>query len=361
MTVMNLLSNNANQIRLELRTMISGLFSYYSSGEASEDAWRSLLHLHCTTNGRSTDRLANLLRRLRRPRSPTPVEGLLGSFTSTEIQSIANSLAREGYYVFEQRVPSGVCDALAHFARNTPALVEGRGRSPEERVTFDPSAPVSKTYRIALEDLVTSPTVQELMADQVFLAVAERYLSTLPILCGTDMWWSPAFGSAPGADAAQLFHFDFDGAPIWLKYFVYLTDVTPETGPHMFVRGSHVANQPGAELLLRRGYVRICDEDISAAFGAENIIEICGLRGTVLAVDTRGFHKGKAPLVGHRLIAQLFYCCPQFNTHGPLQPLPAQVHRTLATAITKTPRVFERFPSIRRSLLDGETSSVVRG
>jgi len=344
MTVMNLLFNNAKQVQLELQATISGLYSYYSSGEASEDAWRSLLHLHCTTNGRSTDRLANLLRRMRRPRSPAPVQGLLGSFSATEIQNAANLLAHEGYYVFEQRVPSAVCDALSRFAKSAPAIVEGHGRSPEERVVFDPSAPMSKTYRIALEDLVTCSAVQELMADQVFLAIAECYLRSHPILCGTDMWWSPAFGLAPGADAAQLFHFDFDGAPIWLKYFIYLTDVTPETGPHMFVRGSHVADLPAAESLLRRGYVRIYDDEISAAFGAENILEICGSRGTVLAVDTRGFHKGKAPSVGHRLIAQLFYCCPQFNTHGPVQPLPAQIHDALADAIAKTPKVFERFP-----------------
>ena len=75
-----------------------------------------------------------------------------------------------------------------------------------------------------------------------------------------------------------------------------------------------------------------------------NLIEICGSRGTVLAVDTRGFHKGKRPLAGYRLVAQLFYCCPQFNLHGPPQPLPPTIHPELAAAIKTTPKVFERFP-----------------
>jgi hypothetical protein len=186
--------------------------------------------------------------------------------------------------------------------------------------------------------------MQRLMADPVLLAVAEEYLQTHPILCGTDMWWSPKFGDTPGEDAAQEFHFDFDGAPIWLKYFVYLTDVSSETGPHVFVRGSHVADHPAAGALRARGYVRISDEEISTAFGSEKLVEICGSRGTVLAVDTRGFHKGKMPLSGYRLIAQLFYCCPQFNTHGPRQPLPTRIDPGLAAAISATPRVFERFP-----------------
>jgi hypothetical protein len=61
-------------------------------------------------------------------------------------------------------------------------------------------------------------------------------------------------------------------------------------------------------------------------------------------VDTRGFHKGKMPATGHRLIAQLFFCCPQFNTHGPKQPLPDDIEPALATAIRTTPDAYQRFP-----------------
>lgn len=345
MTRWAILSAGAKPTRVELRTALRGLYSYYSSGEASMDAWTSLLQLHCTTNGRASDRLARLLRIMRPPRSPRPASGLLGTFAAGEIKNIAKVLARDGYYVFERRVPAEICDALENFARKTPAMVEGRGRSAEERVLFDAETAISKTYRIALEDIVTSPTMQQVMADEVFLAVAEQYLRSHPILCGTDMWWSPKFGDAPGADAAQEFHFDYDGAPIWLKLFVYLTDVTPQNGPHVFVRGSHRANHPAADAILRRGYVRVPDREIAEAFGAENLIEICGLRGTVLLADTRGFHKGKMPIERHRLIAQLFYSCPQFNVHGPRQLLPARIHPALAAAIKATPRVFERFPT----------------
>jgi hypothetical protein len=345
--MLNFLSEAAKHAALELRTTWSGLYSYYSTGDASLDAWTSLLTLHCQTNGRSSDRLARLLRMMRPPRAPAAASGLLGCFAAEEIKDIAKELARDGYYVFERRVPAQMCDALERFARDTPAIVEGRGRSPEERVLFDVEAPFSKTYRIALEDIVANSSMQQVMADGVFAAVAEQYLRAHPILCGTDMWWSPRFGDTPGADAAQEFHFDYDGAPVWLKYFVYLTDVTPQNGPHVFVRGSHRANHPAADAILKRGYVRISDQDIFEAFGTENVIEICGLRGTVLVADTRGFHKGKMPLAGHRLIAQLFYCCPQFNLHGPRQPLPHKIHPALADAIKATPRVFERFPVSR--------------
>jgi hypothetical protein len=281
---------------------------------------------------------------MRPARRPATASGLLGEFSVEEQDRAAESLRQKGYYVFDRKLPDDICDELEAFAARTPAVIEGRAASREARVRFDSASPISKTYRIAVEDIVANTAMQRLMADPVLLAITEQYLGAQPILCGTDMWWSPAYGDEPGADAAQQFHFDFDGAPIWLKYFAYLTDVGPDNGPHVFVRGSHLGNHPDAAELRRRGYVRISDEDIVAAFGRDNIVEICGQRGTVLAVDTRGFHKGKMPATGHRLIAQLFFCCPQFNTHGPKQPLPANIDPALASAIKTAPDAYQRFP-----------------
>ena len=47
--------------------------------------------------------------------------------------------------------------------------------------------------------------MQRLMADPLLLSVAEQYLRAHPILCGADMWWSPAFGDTPGEDAVKNF------------------------------------------------------------------------------------------------------------------------------------------------------------
>lgn len=328
---------------LDIGRVIYGLYEHGRRGEASIEAWRSLLNLHCRTNGRATDRVASILRYMDPPRAPSPANGIAGPLSVERQKAIADQIARDGFYVFEDLVPSAVCDEMEAYARATPAIIEGRGREPDARVKFDPAAPVSKTYRMAIEDTVRNPAMQRLMADQSLLAVAERYLGAHPILSGINMWWSPAFGDAPGDDAAQMFHFDFDGAPVWLKFFLYLTDVDRENGPHVFVRGSHLT-QPAAASLLSRGYVRISDAEIAAAFGSDNMVEICGRRGTLLAVDTRGFHKGKMPASRHRLIAQLMYCCPEFNYDAPRQPLPPTIDPSLAAARKATPRVFERFP-----------------
>jgi hypothetical protein len=333
---------NAGRGVLALGSALGGLCEYYSRGDVSARARASVLNLHCGTNGRFTDGLAALLRVVRPPRRPAEVSGLLGKLSVDEQDAIVRRLATDGFYVFDRLLPAELCDEIEGYASQTPATVEGR--SSKDRVVLDERRPISKTYRIVEADVVKSHAMQRLMADPSFLAIAERYLKTLPILSMMNLWWSLAFGDEPGSEAAQEFHFDFDPPPVWLLFFVYVTDVGPENGPHVFARGSHVAGHPAAGALLRRGYVRIPDEDVAAAFGRDNVVELCGKRGTVLAVDTRGFHKGKMLRAGHRLMAQLTFSCPPFSgAHGRSQPLPADLHPELAAAIADRPKVYERY------------------
>ncbi len=328
----------------EVGSVLGGLVDYYRHGDVTLDARSSLLRLHCETNGRFTDRLATLVRLARPARRPSPVSGFLGQLSVDEQRSIAAAVARDGFYKFDRLLPGVLCDEIERFAARTPTTVEGRGRAPEERVVFDAAHPISKTYRVVEEDVIGNPAMQQLMADPTFLAIAEVYLRTHPILSMMNLWWSAAYGDQPGGAAAQEFHFDFDPPPIWLLFFVYLSDVGAENGPHVFVRGSHVAADPAAGPLRARGYVRIPDDDIAAAYGQDSIVELRGKRGTVLAVDTRGFHKGKMLTKGQRLMAQLTYSCPPFSgAHSRKLKLQGDVHPSLATAMAATPRVFDKY------------------
>jgi hypothetical protein len=259
-------------------------------------------------------------------------------------KSIVASIARDGFYVFDQRIPAQLCNEIEALAARTPCRVEGRGRGPEHRVIFDPEAPISKTYRVSEEEIIRDHAMQRLMADPSMLAIAEMYLRSHPVLSMMNLWWSATYGDKPGGEAAQEYHFDFDPPPVWLLFFIYLTDVGPDNGPHVFARGSHVAGHSAAGPLLSRGYVRIPDADVAAAFGRDNVVELLGKRGTVLAVDTRGFHKGKMLTAGHRLMAQLTYSCPPYSgAHGPGQRISGDIDKSLADAIKASPRVFERY------------------
>jgi hypothetical protein len=337
-----MLDSAARRKMQEAVKAFGGVVNYYRRGSVTPEQRRAVLQLHCETNGRFTDRLATLIRTIRPPRRPQPVTGFLGELSLERQKSIVASIARDGFYVFDQTIPADLCDEIEAFAARTPCRVEGRG--PEDRVIFDPQAPISKTYRLVEGDIIRNHAMQRLMADPSMLAIAEMYLKSHPILSMMNLWWSATFGDKPGEEAAQEFHFDFDPPPVWLLFFVYLTDVGPDNGPHVYARGSHVAGHSAAGPLLSRGYVRIPDADVAAAFGKDNVVELLGKRGTVLAVDTRGFHKGKMLTAGKRLMAQLTYSFPPYSgAHGQGRKLSGDMDKSLADAIKAAPRVYERY------------------
>lgn len=330
------------RMALDIGSVSAACLGFYLFGRQATAASRlALMRLHCMTNAKSSDIVASILERFESMRNPATVSGMLGNLSVEQQDKITQTLDRDGLYVFEQRLSDALCDAIEQFARKAPAQLEGNGGQME---IFDPANPKSKTYRLNEPAIAQNTSMQKLMADASILAIAERYIGITPHLSMLNLWWSANYGVEPGDAAAQSFHFDYDPPPKWLLFFVYLTDVGPDNGPHVFVRGSHKAGHKAATELLKRGYVRISDEDMANAFGRENIIEIHGKRGTVLAVDTRGFHKGKVLTNGHRLMAQLTFSHPAFSgAHGKVEPINSELLPELAKAMRSLPKVFSRY------------------
>ena len=112
-----------------------------------------------------------------------------------------------------------------------------------------------------------------------------------------------------------MYHFDYDSFN-FLKIMIYLSDVDTKSGPHTYIKGSQ---KPFSVKMLQEGiplFGRYLDEQVYSIFGKQNEAEICGDAGTVILVDTSGFHKGK-PLEHNRnrVMAQLEYvdCGIQFG------------------------------------------------
>ena len=102
--------------------------------------------------------------------------------------------------------------------------------------------------------------------------------------------------------------------------------------------------QPKMREMLSRGYVRISDDEIAQVFGPDNVIELTGRKGTVIAVDTLGYHKGKAPQSGCRLVAQLEFATPLFaKTVSEPMAVPAQLDPGLEKTIQAYPWTFRRY------------------
>jgi hypothetical protein len=277
-----------------------------------------------------------LVRRARRDHAPlelgTPAPGLL----SGRVDTAVTALQRDGIYVVPEPLDAGTCAELEALARAADCTLVGEQVPVGSRGRFDPAAPAAPRYEVEEQDLLTAPVVQRLLADESVLAVAQGYLGSAPVQDMVAMWWSAASPGGPSSVAAQKFHFDLDRLR-FLKLFVYLTDVGPDSGPHVYVRGTRRQLAAG----FRRDR-RSEDGDVERAYG-DAITTIEGARGTVFLADTRGLHKGAPPAVGHRLVFQVEFATSLFGQAVTRADLGDVVVPELRRAIDRYPAVFARF------------------
>lgn len=149
----------------------------------------------------------------------------------------------------------------------------------------------------SLADVLACPHLLELANSAPLIRLAAQYIGCKPTISAIGLRWSyPQAGSGTGL---QGFHRDCDD---WrfIKVFAYLTDVDADSGPHVYVRGSH-RERCGVRLLPYE------DAEVAGRYGQHNLLEVTGPAGTSFAVDTRGVHKGLMPSAKPRLLLQIQY------------------------------------------------------
>lgn len=231
-------------------------------------------------------------------RSDHPMAGVVADpsesrfVDSREIPVAIEGVRRDGFYVFERTVDRSITGAIRTYAEAVPATARGAGLPP---APYPRSQPTVGRYDISEEVALGCPEVQEFATDPALAAIAQGYLGQPVLMDEVAFWWTTSQRADDADVNAQLFHQDRDRLS-FLKFFIYLTDVTPETGPHVYLRGSH----RGIPRALR-GDGRKSDQAVRDAGLWGNVTELCGPAGTIMAVDTIGLHKGKTPISGDRL------------------------------------------------------------
>ena len=161
-------------------------------------------------------------------------------------------------------------------------------------------AGVPGTARLAeygLGDIVHCPHILALANDSRLLELAESYIGCKPTISQLGVRWS---FPVPGRRSdLQTFHRDSEDWR-YFKVIVYLTDVGPGDGPHVYVRGTHRTRAP-MRLRLQT------DDEVCQQYGEERLIVAIGQRGFGFAVDTAGVHKGAPPTAQPRLMLQIQY------------------------------------------------------
>ena len=242
-------------------------------------------------------------------RGGVPTEDLARTSTFVafdEIDACVTGLEQDGVYVFRQLMPSTMVHPMLDSALTVPAAPRGRDAVASP---FPRSSPTVGRYDIDENDTMASPQMQDFCSDPALALIAARYLGQPVIQDQTALWWTTTQGAADASMNAWLFHQDRDRLS-FVKFFCYLTDVGPENGPHTMVRGTH-KRVPRA--MSRDG--RKTDEAVRAAGLWDQVTELTGPAGTVLAVDTVGLHKGQPPISGDRCVLQVEFATSLFGAH----------------------------------------------
>lgn len=258
----------------------------------------SFRRLFVLTKGRFNDFLSRELGKKHPPYPIENVEGVLGKLNEQQLHSIVMSIKEKGYHIFTEKLADVHVDALVKFALETEAELIPPASDGVKRAVYNRKNLLSPRYQFPQSEVMKNPLIQKLTADPTLFAVAQAYLGSRPIQDLTAMWWSTVFSKVASSEAAQLYHFDMDRFK-FIKFFFYLTDVDTHNGPHCYITGTH---KQMPDNLWRDG--RVQDEEIFRTFSKESIVEIAGPRGTIMAVDTRGLHKGKVLEGSERLILQ---------------------------------------------------------
>lgn len=297
----------------DAKQVYSGFRSLKRTKRTPDQSYYSMRKLFILTNGRSNDIISRLIST--KYYEDLDFKGILGINDKRELENIVNDINQNGFHVFDQKVPKQVIDSIYNYAMSTPcqylAVSNKGGGYSDNKITFDESNPISPRYEFTQQQILECRELQALIFDPSILAVAQKYLRTKPFLDLIAMWWSAPFHGVGKSEAAQMYHFDLDRIK-FIKFFFYITDVDTNTGPHCYVRKSH-RRLPSS--LLKDG--RLTDAEVEVAFGKDNMLELSGKSGTILAVDTRGLHKGKDLVSGKRLLFQIEFSNCMFGQYYP--------------------------------------------
>ena len=221
--------------------------------------------------------------------------------TSEKIIKISNDLKINGYSVLDTKLDNELLSGLLNLTKKLKCSYSKFDQN-SAKVIFNKNQHKQPSYYYDSFEMLDQQEVINVIRFLRNLNIANTYFDSKPYLVGLNMWWS-TIGKESDSFSAQDFHFDLDGIK-WIKYFIYLNDVTMDNGPHIYIEGTHKPfSKPYS--LLKKGYVRISDKEINRHFKKKKVRHIVGNKGTIIIGDTSCFHKGAVPKKNNRLIFEI--------------------------------------------------------
>ena len=334
--------SDAAAVPISLAALPLGAVVHRRTGKTPPYGYEGMVQLNCRTRGVTNGWIHRWIQRHHPTYELPPPVGALGALTPEGVSGIAAQIDRDGYYIFPQRLAADACERLLAFSQSIPG--EPRPKRPDHpaSILFDRSEPQADScWFIDDQALLDNPDIQALLADPSLLSVAQAYLGVPPVLDYLVMWWNAVLTKKAPMELPQYYHFDHI-RPKFLKFFFYLTDVTADTGPHCYVTGSH--KREGRDRRLTKfAYGRVPDGGVEKHYPADRVKEIVGPQGTIIAVDTSGYHKGKTPKTGDRLILQIQCSDSLFGAEYGSPHIKRDYAPQLREMAARFPRIYARY------------------
>lgn len=217
---------------------------------------------------------------------------------SAEYEAAVSSLRANGFYVFSKLLPHAYLSPISKLVFNSFLNPEFPDQSVHSHISvhrrdLNSYNHVSRFFYPPA--VLSSPIIRQLACEPSLLSIVQSYLCTKRFSVKSTGWLSVGRSNLSLSELsanAQLFHIDLD-ALRFLKIFIYLSDVTPSTGPHVYVSTSNLpfSNLQNTLSSLQPS-LRITDDKLHQLFENNLFKTHLGLAGTVIIEDTSGFHKG---------------------------------------------------------------------
>jgi hypothetical protein len=228
-------------------------------------------------------------------------------FANVTREAAVDGLRREGIFT-GLNLPATITQDIVDFAaRNTcfgnfDRSVEFMASDHEDAEKRFGRAILSGHY---FEKILKCDAALAVQRDPLLQDIAAHYLGAQARVITTRVWWSFPTKGASDADkhlaSQDKYHFDLDDWRM-LKFFFYLTPVTENSGPHVYIRGSHKRRALRHQFTLLVGHPA---DDVLRAYGEDKVETILGDAGLGMVEDVFGFHMGTVAKDAPRLMMEI--------------------------------------------------------
>lgn len=201
--------------------------------------------------------------------------------------NILSKIESDGYAVVENFISQEKVDAIVNFTKTIKGYqfhIPGRAfNTTPEFYTKDLNWNVC-SYK--MNHILTNPTILNLLTRRDVVSLTQDYLGSMPVIGSTGLWWSKYTSEE---FHTQKIHRDLDDFK-FLAFFIYLSDVNDDNGPHVYYKNTHKGS-----------------EDLSEK------VTIKGKAGTAIFGDTYALHNGQPLNSGDRLLFMTRYTLHKNN------------------------------------------------